>query len=48
MQNALNQVNSAEQSVAGSAAAAQASFDKQAYSLFDTAKAAEEAAKKFD
>ena len=48
MQAALNGVNAAEQSVAGSANAAAVVFDKQSYSIYNTAKAAEEAERKFD
>lgn len=48
MQAALSGVTAAEQSVAGSANAAAVVFDKQSYSIYNTAKAAEDAERKFD
>lgn len=48
MADALDKVNAAEDSVSDSIDRANDSFDKQAYAVYDSARAAEEAARKFD
>lgn len=48
MADALHQVNAAEDSVSGSIDDANDRFEKQAYAVYDSARAAEEAARKFD